>query len=304
MRLANGFTAISNILAAYFIISAWKGWLPFPGFLVLSTISFYYGGMVLNDFFDQSRDALERPERPIPRGRISSRAAGSMGFYLLLCGWIFAAFQGIASATVAGLLALSILVYNRILKEGLSGSLMMGLCRYLNWFLGISFLFNATSSLQGIQSGLLLGHVPQVLQTILLIPVPIFLYVFSLTILSKEETEARRRWPLYVSISGLFLCAASVIVLYDAEVLRGWWGLVALASGLIYLIYRLFALSRDFRSGTIQSIIKMMVLGIIPLDALLVLSAGTDWMESVLAAVAVLLLLWPARALSGRFAVT
>ncbi|MBI39585.1 MAG: hypothetical protein CMF59_08295 [Leptospiraceae bacterium] len=303
VRLANGFTALSNILAAYLFIGFWKGWLGFPWYLVAATLCFYYAGMILNDVFDRESDALERPERPLPRGWIKPGVAAAMGYYLLICGLIFAAFQGQASFLIALLLSLSILLYDRWIKRGLAGSMVMGFCRYLNWLLGLSFLFATDEALAGIRQALALGYAPEIVKSILLIPVPIFFYVFSLTLLSKEESRAARKWPLYIAILGILLGAATVLVLFFIEILSGWWGLIVLLAGLIYLIYRLLILARQFEPESVQAIIKLMVLGIIPLDATLVLSASESWMAFP-GFILVISLLWPARTLARRYAVT
>src|SRR5262245_25196238 len=47
---------------------------------------FYVGGMFLNDAFDREIDRVERPERPIPSGRISAAAVFRIGFGLLALG--------------------------------------------------------------------------------------------------------------------------------------------------------------------------------------------------------------------------
>ena len=80
MRLPTIFTALSNILCGYLITAADHDlsallsqsdlWL-----LLASSTGLYFGGMVLNDVFDAKLDAVERPERPIPSGRISLRSA-------------------------------------------------------------------------------------------------------------------------------------------------------------------------------------------------------------------------------------
>src|SRR5256885_14823895 len=41
---------------------------------------FYVGGMFLNDAFDRNIDAVERPERPIPRGLVSAHEVFVAGF--------------------------------------------------------------------------------------------------------------------------------------------------------------------------------------------------------------------------------
>jgi 4-hydroxybenzoate polyprenyltransferase len=43
--------------------------------LPLSSVAFYWAGMALNDWADRKLDAVERPERPIPSGRVSPEQA-------------------------------------------------------------------------------------------------------------------------------------------------------------------------------------------------------------------------------------
>ena len=43
--------------------------------LACSSVCLYWAGMAANDWADRELDAVERPERPIPSGRISPRAA-------------------------------------------------------------------------------------------------------------------------------------------------------------------------------------------------------------------------------------
>ncbi|MER5747400.1 SCO3242 family prenyltransferase [Streptomyces sp. NPDC002225] len=43
--------------------------------LAASSVALYWAGMALNDWADRTQDATERPERPIPSGRLTPRAA-------------------------------------------------------------------------------------------------------------------------------------------------------------------------------------------------------------------------------------
>ncbi len=56
--------------------AAASGW-PFGGRRTLAltgaSVCIYWAGMALNDYADRHLDAIERPERPIPSGRISLR---------------------------------------------------------------------------------------------------------------------------------------------------------------------------------------------------------------------------------------
>src|SRR6478672_9585894 len=91
------------------------------GLLLLATSCLYCAGMIFNDFFDVEQDRRERPERPIPSGRVTRRTAGWLGGGLLLAGVLFAAgadwarpgAEGatILSAPIAAGLAAAILLY-------------------------------------------------------------------------------------------------------------------------------------------------------------------------------------------------
>lgn len=56
---------------------------------MIASVSLYAGGVVLNDYFDREIDAKERPERPIPSGKVSKEFALLMGTILLLIGVSF-----------------------------------------------------------------------------------------------------------------------------------------------------------------------------------------------------------------------
>ncbi len=113
----------------------------------------YLAGMVLNDVFDLEIDRRERPERPLPSGRISLAAARRIGWTLLPAGTLlgiaaisigtgggFFAGRHLGSAAVAPLLAACILSYDAWLKRTPVGPLAMGGCRTLNVVLGMSAL--------------------------------------------------------------------------------------------------------------------------------------------------------------------
>lgn len=62
-----------------------------------SSVCLYWAGMALNDYADATVDSVERPERPVPSGRIPRRAA------LAVAGGLTAAGLGLAAA--AGVVA-------------------------------------------------------------------------------------------------------------------------------------------------------------------------------------------------------
>ena len=107
--------------------------------LLTATVCLYAGGVVLNDFFDRELDAVERPERPIPSGRVAARRAAALGT-ALLAGGVVAAAQGTSAAgAVAAAIALLVVLYDaRAKRHALAGPVNMGLCRGLNLLLGVA----------------------------------------------------------------------------------------------------------------------------------------------------------------------
>ena len=140
MRLPTVFTALSNILCGYLITHSCRiGDLPQQAdlwLLLVSSIGLYLGGMVLNDVFDAKLDAVERPERPIPSGRISRNAAALFGGLLMTAGVVAASIAGSNSLLVAAMIVPSVLAYNGYLKSTVAAPLGMGVCRFLNLMLG------------------------------------------------------------------------------------------------------------------------------------------------------------------------
>jgi 4-hydroxybenzoate polyprenyltransferase len=105
--------------------------------LPLSSAALYWSGMALNDWSDRELDAVERPERPIPSGRVSPSAALAVAAGLTGAGLGLAAFGGGRDALrVAALLAASIWVYDTMLKSTPAGPAAMAACRGLDVLLG------------------------------------------------------------------------------------------------------------------------------------------------------------------------
>ncbi|WP_432923830.1 SCO3242 family prenyltransferase [Microbispora sp. CA-135349] len=107
-----------------------------PG-LAAASVLLYWAGMALNDWSDRELDAVERPERPIPSGRISP--AGALGVAAALTGAGVAAagiFGGRRGLAIAGLLAGSVWAYDLKLKHTPAGPAAMAACRVFDVLLG------------------------------------------------------------------------------------------------------------------------------------------------------------------------
>ena len=75
----------------------------------------YLAGMALNDLADREEDARERPERPIPSGAVSPRAAALIGGSLLLGGVLVA--RGAGARWTGPALAAMVVAYDFQLKH-------------------------------------------------------------------------------------------------------------------------------------------------------------------------------------------
>lgn len=143
LRAANVFTAASNVIAGFLIVQGEFAPAGALAILIAASACLYLSGMVLNDFFDAAVDAAERPERPVPSGRISRHEAGVVGWGLLAAGvaaaWAAAwLYNRPMAAMIGSLLAIAVVQYDSLLKKTWAGPLAMGWCRTLNVFLGAS----------------------------------------------------------------------------------------------------------------------------------------------------------------------
>ncbi|MGA5298518.1 SCO3242 family prenyltransferase [Nucisporomicrobium flavum] len=104
-----------------------------------ASVCLYWAGMAANDWADRDLDAVERPERPIPSGRISAPAALGVAAGLTAAGLALAARAGGARAmAVAVPLAAAVWAYDLRLKNTAAGPAGMAACRALDVLLGAS----------------------------------------------------------------------------------------------------------------------------------------------------------------------
>lgn len=144
VRLPNVFTAMADVAMGFLYVCVLSNAAVLtPVLLVVASSLLYMSGMVLNDVFDVETDRRERPERPLPSGRISLGAARWLGWELWVLGlavaWTVAFREGtLRPGIVASILAGTIVLYDAWLKRTPLGPLAMGTCRGLNVLLGMS----------------------------------------------------------------------------------------------------------------------------------------------------------------------
>lgn len=196
-RAPNVFTAAADVLMGYLFTHPDLEPFLVSLSLVGASCLLYTAGMVLNDVFDLETDTFERPDRPLPSGRISVRMAVWLGAELLFVGsalaWLASSFSGqYRGGLVAMALVAAILLYDRWLKRTPLGPLGMGACRFLNVLLGMSAANESWST----------GHY--------LVAGGIGLYIVGVTWFARTEAETSHRWQL---ILGTLVIAAGLALL-------------------------------------------------------------------------------------------
>jgi 4-hydroxybenzoate polyprenyltransferase len=183
VRLANLPTVPGDPLAGFLLAGGWGVLARQAAAPALAALLLYAAGMALNDAADIEEDRRTRPERPLPSGRISRRAAQIAGWALLCCGVACAFAAGWVAGCFGLALAAAILAYDLATKHfPWIGPFNMGLCRALSLLMGAaaacgSFILPWTSLLAAVGLGA---------------------YVMAVTRLARRETESGRlgggRW--------------------------------------------------------------------------------------------------------------
>lgn len=101
-----------------------------------SSLCLYEAGMALNDWADRHEDAVERPHRPVPSGRVGPGAALGAAGVLTAAGLALAARAGRPPLAVATALAATVWAYDLRLKHTPAGPAAMATARGLDLLLG------------------------------------------------------------------------------------------------------------------------------------------------------------------------
>lgn len=290
LRVPNLFTAMADVAMGVLFVTPLVGMNDTIALAALMGASclLYASGVVLNDVFDIHLDARQRPERPIPSGRMPLGLARILGWLLLLggmtLGWTAAAVVGQwRPGLVALLLAACIVLYNASLKATSLGPVVMGACRSLNVLMGMSILAAPWQLHHGLVAG------------------AIGIYIAGITWFARTEAERSRRLPLIlatlVMLAGIAMLAllplteATLVRLLEEQPQR--WYIFLGALGLL-IGWRFIRAVADPSPATVQMAVQHGILSLIFLDAAAVFAA-----RDMGAAVAILLLLLPAT-LAGR----
>jgi hypothetical protein len=263
MRLPTVFTAMADILCGFLLThQVTASDLPAtPGLwlLLLASAGLYLSGMVLNDVFDAGLDAVERPERPIPSGRIRLSSAAFLGVALMTGGIVAAALVQTTTLWVAITIAICVLLYDGYAKATWLGPFVMGSCRGLNILLGASATAGPFLSADT-------AHVPAALG--------LTVYIIGVTIFARNEAGQASRRLMNTGIA-VALCGLAIDAWMFHE--RGFaaapsaWTMLALLTANI--IFRARRAMQSGHPGLIQKTVGFMLLCIIFIDAAVVFAA-------------------------------
>lgn len=157
LRLPNLLTVPGDVVAGFAI--AWPGHGGDPDHLlaaIIAALLFYAAGLIINDLVDEARDRVERPQRPIPSGRVTRTAARNAAGVLLGLALALLAYCSLvllAAGVVLGGLIFAYNVWAR--RDRLAGVLIMGLCRGGSVGIGVAaisadaFLYPLTIGVMG-----------------------------------------------------------------------------------------------------------------------------------------------------------
>jgi 4-hydroxybenzoate polyprenyltransferase len=215
----------------------------------------YVGGVVLNDYIDFKKDKHERPTRPLPSNKISKRNAVYLSIFSFLSALIFALYTGITGILITITILILIIIYNLYSKERILGPLNMGLIRSLNILLGSSMSFSILS-LQLFDS------------KIFIIILFEFLYIFLITLLSRNETENYySNVRFHLVFSPIYIMIFSIIFL----IFIGIFKIDSIINIIIFTIVIIYLhLSFQKNKFPIQKLISILIILMVPFDSIFI----------------------------------
>jgi len=256
VRLPNLFTLPSNILVGIGAISSLAfTFASFTQFLLLVTISvlLYCVGIVLNDLYDFDIDKKERPNRPLPSGKISRRSAIGLVAIFSTLALILSLLVSFSTLVISSILFLAIFGYDKYLKNTYAGPFTIATARAMNILLGTSVSFRSVDSYSQIV-------------TLTFVLIITFVYVSLIGFISRYEVHG------FSDNTKLLLPQAIVAIVISSIILFSLMGFFKLESLIILSLFSfiiIISFSRIYRrdSGRTQQIVRNMILSIIVLDS-------------------------------------
>jgi geranylgeranylglycerol-phosphate geranylgeranyltransferase len=108
----------------------------------------WIAGLYLSDFLDRKLDAIQKPHRPIPSGRIKPKEALAFGALFALAGFILSFLLSSYNIILVFVVAALVFAYAKLSKSrGLTGNLNRGIVTVVAYFFGV---FSTNQTLESI----------------------------------------------------------------------------------------------------------------------------------------------------------
>jgi len=302
-RPPNLLTVPGDPIAGYLLAANGREIVPSVLFaVIIASLLFYGAGLLLNDFVDIEEDRRDRPERPLPSGRLNRASVLAVAIVLSIGALAFCFLLGGPVRLVGMALFLSILLYTFGGKRiSYLGPFNMGICR------GFSLLLGAAAA----PGGEWLAPSPTLAFDVLV------LYVAAVTYIAQEETSHKKvgaeRWlPAFV-LTASFAVLSRIHPLTSIPFLLVFCGGFLFSTIIALVITNTLELvaertdnrndrkeKLELRLAVVPQLVGMLLGSIVMLQASLVCLSNAR--DSALMASVTLLSLWPIhRIMSRRF---
>lgn len=276
LRVGTLFSPAADVVASAAVLGLpWSGEL---GRAIVASTALYAAGMVWNDIADRRLDAVQRPERPLPRGDIRLPIAVLLGVCLLALG------VGLSPCRLHhGLIAALVLAYDFAGKRiAWLGALAMGTLRGLNLWTAAAMAGVAAESEPG--------------QNLALAAFCYGCYITAVTVLGSFEDLPRVRPRAVAAVQSAPPLVAMIGLL---QVQGGFWPAPVLAAVPALWFLRRNSTTRTWDQPAIRRSMLYLLLGTMLFTALLALAAGRP-----IEAVGIAAVILPARWIARRIALT
>lgn len=198
VRIPGIFTTFTNIFLGFFAVQgtdiAWQSLGP----LLIASGFLFLGGMALNDYFDYFKDKKERPERPLPSGRIARKSALYVGLSFLLAANLFSLMISFESVLISLIMSSLIFSYDiKSKKIPVIGLINLSSIRFLNVILGSTVVsFN-----------------PEIIKY----AIPIAIFVTGISILAKTESSGYSKKTLRINLVFILITIIFVVIVINGQ---------------------------------------------------------------------------------------
>ena len=259
VRFPGIFTAFTNVLLGYSVIQGDNFSLYLLGPLLATSGCLFLAGMSLNDYFDKKIDKKERPERPIPSGKILPKNALFLGIILLIIANIFSIFVGFETVIVTIVMSLLIFSYDFKIKNfPVIGILTLSSVRFLNVILGTSVAFDSE---------------------VVHLAIPLAIFVAGISIFARTEGLSYSRKSEMLNLVFILSTIVTTIIIILDKITIVQLGFLGLFIVSVFFPYAIF---KDKTVKSVRKKISYQLLAITILDATII-SAFAELSYAVIA---------------------